>query len=76
MKLRIDVGGVAVRIEDADLTLRQVRSLLMDCFTIALHLPDDEPEKAEVDKAAPVGFTAHLDRVPDVEPAPYYDDEE
>lgn len=78
MNLRIDIRGVAVRVDDADLTLRQVRALLMDVFTIVMHLPDeneDEPDKPETDRA-PIGFSALMERGADVDLSPYYDDEE
>ena len=70
MTTRVRVGDVEVRI-DADLTVKQVRSLLHACAGIAVALAPDEPERS------PIGFTVITEREsePLAEP-PDYDDEE
>lgn len=68
MTTRVRVRDVEVRV-DADLTPKQVRSLLAACAGIAAALEPDAPEAA-----ATIGFTAHLERLPDDLPAEPGDD--
>ena len=70
MRVRLRVGNVSADIDGMDLTRRQVRALLFDLAGIAATL---EPE---AEQAAPVGFTAHLERLPEDLPAEPYDDED
>ena len=70
MKVRLRVGNVSADIDGLDLDRRQVRALLFDLAGIAATL---EPE---AEQAAPVGFTAHLERLPEDLPAEPYDDED
>lgn len=70
MRLRVTVGPVDVRVDGCDYTRAQVRALLMDCAGIAATLaPDAEP-------SSPIGFTAHVERLPDDLPENFHDDEE
>lgn len=70
MRVRLRVGNVSADIDGLDLDRRQVRALLFDLAGIAATL---EPE---AEQAAPVGFTAHLERLPEDLPAEPYDDED
>lgn len=70
MKVVIKVGEVTVTIEGMDLERKHVRALLMDCAGIAASL------QPEVEQAAPVGFTAHLERLPDDLADVTYEDED
>ena len=70
MKVRLRVGNVSADLDGMELTRRQVRALLFDLAGIAATL---EPE---AEQAAPVGFTAHLERLPEEMPAEPYDDED
>lgn len=55
---RIKVGDVDIR-TDMDLTPKQIRALLNHAATVALALGrSDEP-------STPIGFSAHLERLPD-----------
>lgn len=70
MKVRLRVGTVSADLEGVDLTRRQVRALLFDLAGIAASL---EPE---AEQAAPMGFTAHLERLPDdLPPEPLGDED-
>ena len=72
MSTRVRVGDVEVRVE-ADLTNKQIKSLLRTCAGIALGLAEaqGEPEKP------PIGFTVITEREAEAlaEPAPYDDEE-
>lgn len=70
MRVRLKVGQASADIDGLDLDRRQVRALLFDLAGIAATL---EPE---AEQAAPVGFTAHLERLPEEMPAEPYDDED
>lgn len=59
MKVTLRVGEVVVTVDGLDLDRKQIRGLLMDCAGIAASLTP-EPEAS-----APLGFTAHLERLPD-----------
>lgn len=70
MKTIVKVGDVCITVDGKDLSTRQVRALLMDAAGIAATLTPDAPE------SAPMGFTAHIERLPDeLVPEPGYDDE-
>lgn len=70
MKVTIKVGEVHLITEDLELTRKEVRRLLMDCAGIAASLTE-EPESAPL-----IGFTAHLERLPDELPPEPLEDEE
>ena len=70
MRVHLKVGQASADIDGLDLDRRQVRALLFDLAGIAATL---EPE---AEQAAPVGFTAHLERLPEEMPAEPYDDED
>jgi len=70
MKVTVKVGEVAVTVEGLDLDRRQVTRLLMDCAGVAATLAE-EPESAPL-----IGFTAHIERLPDdLAPEPTEDDD-
>lgn len=70
MKVSLRVGQVSAEVEGVDLTRRQIRALLFDLAGIAATL---EPE---VEQAAPMGFTAHLERLPEEMPSEPLEDED
>lgn len=70
MKTIVKVGDVCITVDGKDLSTRQIRGLLMDAAGIAASLTPDPPE------SAPIGFTAHLERLPDeLVPEPEPDDD-
>jgi hypothetical protein len=63
MLVKITVGEVELRIEGVDWTRRQVTSLLTQVASIAVALTaDPEPDSPQ----QPMGFTAHIERAPEV----------
>lgn len=70
MKVSLRVGQVSAEVEGVDLTRRQIRALLFDLAGIASTM---EPE---AEQAAPVGFTAHLERLPEELPSEPLEDED
>lgn len=70
MKVSLKVGQVSAEVEGVDLTRRQIRALLFDLAGIAATM---EPE---AEQAAPVGFTAHLERLPEELPSEPLEDED
>ena len=70
MKVTIKVGEVCLTLDGLDLDRKEVRRLLMDCAGIAASLTP------EAEASTPVGFTAHLERLPDELPGVDYDEEE
>ena len=75
MKVRVTVGPVEIRIDGLDITERQVRRLLDQAGQIAGSLLDNSPEPAEEERA-PMGFTAQVERAPDMRPETYFTDDE
>lgn len=70
-KVVIKVGEVSVTIEGLELQRRHIKPLLMECAGIAAALAPEQPE------ASPIGFSAHIERLPDeIAEEPYYDDED
>lgn len=77
MKVTIAIGGVEVTTSGLDLDYAKVRSLMRHAASIALALPRDETEVTVEPERHPLGFTAHTEIVAqDLEPLPYWDDEE
>ena len=70
MRVRLRVGNVSADLDGMELTRRQVRALLFDLAGIAATL---EPE---AEQSAPVGFTAHLERLPEEMPSEPLEDED
>ena len=70
MKVVIKVGDVVVTVEGMDLERKHVRALLMDCAGIAATLAP------EAEQVSTMGFTAHLERLPDDIAGDYFEDED
>lgn len=62
MKIKIAVGEVEIRLDQADLTLRQIHALLHKAGSIALAIgSQDEPEEPK----NPIGFGASIELDPE-----------
>jgi hypothetical protein len=70
MKVTIKVGEVCLTLDGLDLDRKEVRRLLMDCAGIAASLTP------EAEASAPLGFTAHMERLPEDMAGIEYDDED
>jgi hypothetical protein len=70
MKVTIKVGEVCLTFDGLDLDRKEVRRLLMDCAGIAASLTP------EAEASAPLGFTAHMERLPEDMAGIEYDDED
>lgn len=78
MKVTVEVGPVVVKVDDINLTVRQLLTLLGAAGEVAMSLvaqPEDDKAEVEADKT-PLGFSASIERAPEPAPIPYYDDEE
>lgn len=62
MDLRISIGEVRIRLDDADLTMRQVQHLVRYAASIALAIPTT-PEPSAPDTQ--IGFTSAIERAPE-----------
>lgn len=63
MLVKITVGEVELRVEGTDFTRRQITALLTQVASIAVALAGEpEPETPQ----QPMGFTAHIERAPEV----------
>lgn len=67
MKVTVQVANVLVQASGMDLTPRQIKALLLSCASIAIGMQGEsvELEQEEPDRA-PIGFSAHIERAPDV----------
>jgi hypothetical protein len=70
MKVTIKVGEVCLTLDGLDLDRKEVRRLLMDCAGIAASLTP------EAETSAPLGFTAHMERLPEDMAGIEYEDED
>lgn len=70
MKVTVKVNEVSVTLDGLDLDRSQVRRLLMDCAGIAATLAP------EAETSAPIGFTAHMERLPEDMAGTEYEDED
>ena len=75
MKVRVTVGPVEIRIDGLDISERQVRRLLAEAGELATRLLADAEAPAEEERA-PMGFTAQVERAPDMRPEAYFTDDE
>lgn len=74
MRVSVRVGEIRVDVDGLDYTRRQVNALVRHVASIAVALTETQPEP----ERPPVGFTAHLERAPDIEPdlSEFFEDEE
>jgi hypothetical protein len=77
VKVSIQVGQVIVQASGVDLSMRQIKALLISCASIAVGLTGDgEPEQEETERA-PLGFSVITERADPAEPdySEFFDDE-
>ena len=76
MKFTVTIGEIVIKSEGLDLTARQLRDMIRLTASIALALPTPTPEPEQA--AAPIGFTAQLERntEPLVDFSEWFEDEE
>jgi len=65
MKIRIAVGDVDIRLEDVNLTHRQVRGLIKYAVGAAAAMAIAGSDHDEPDPKQPVGFAASIERLPE-----------
>lgn len=61
--VRVTVGDIDVRIDGVEVSLRQVRDLLRLVAGVSLAGGESVPEPVE--QGQPMGFTAHIERLPE-----------
>ena len=69
MKIRIAVGDVDIRLDDIDLTPRQVRGLIKYAVGAAAAMALTGSDNEETEVRQPVGFSATIERLPEEIPA-------
>jgi hypothetical protein len=62
--VRIAVGDVDIRLDDIDLTHRQVRGLIKYAVGAAAAMALTAPDNDETEARQPVGFAATIERLP------------
>jgi hypothetical protein len=65
MKLRIAVGDVDIRLDDIDLTHRQVRGLIKYAVGAAAAMALTGSDSDEAEAKHPMGFSATIERLPE-----------
>jgi hypothetical protein len=65
VKIRIAVGDVDIRLDDVDLTHRQLRGLLKYAVGAAAVMSMTAPEAEEAEAKQPLGFSATIERLPE-----------
>jgi hypothetical protein len=65
VKVRIAVGDVDIRLEDVDLTHRQVRGLIKYAVGAAAALAVTASDNEDADPKHPMGFAATIERLPE-----------
>lgn len=66
MKITVQVANVLVQASGMDMTPRQIKSLLVSCASIAIGMNGDTETEQEEPERPPLGFSAHIERAPDV----------
>jgi hypothetical protein len=67
VRVRVSVGEVDIRLEGVDISVRQVRGLaqLAAALSTVISGSGAEEEGEAQEARAPVGFAAHLERLPE-----------
>ena len=61
--VRVCIGDVDVQMDDVEISLRQVRDLVR--LVARVSLAGGEPVAEPVEAGQPMGFTAHIERLPE-----------
>jgi len=78
MKIKVSVGGIKVSTKGIELTKRDIHKLLESAGSIALAMleaaetAEEEPEP----QSSAIGFSAHIERAPDLPIEDYFTDDE
>jgi hypothetical protein len=61
VRVRIAIGDLDIRLDDVDMTHRQVTALIRYAVSAAAQHPASEPDEAK----QPLGFAATIERLPE-----------
>jgi hypothetical protein len=75
VKLHLQVGDLEIKVTDCDYTKREIRDLLKTMSSIYLAIVEASGPTPERE-ANPIGFSAHLERAPDLAVEDYYTDDD
>lgn len=77
MKVHVVAGQVEIKIDGLDVTTATVLRLARTAASLALALAESGADAEPEPERPPLGFTAHIERLPEeILEEPYYDEED
>ena len=76
MKVTVTVGDMVIKTQSVEINVRQVKELTRLAASIALALPAPAPEPTQEQTQAPIGFSAHVERAPELPTEDWFTDDD
>jgi hypothetical protein len=76
MKVNVTVGDIVIKTQGVEITVRQIKELTRLAASIALALPEPTPERDSEPTQAPIGFSAHVERAPELPTEDWFTDDD
>lgn len=76
MKVTVTVGDIVIKTQGVEINVRQVKELTRLAASIALALPAPAPELTQEQPQATIGFSAHVERAPELPTEDWFTDDD
>jgi hypothetical protein len=76
MKVTVTVGDIVIKTQGVEINVRQVKELTRLAASIALALPAPAPEREPEPSQTPIGFSAHVERAPELPTEDWFTDDD
>lgn len=76
MKVTVTVGDIVIKTQGVEINVRQVKELTRLAASIALALPTPAPEREPEQPQTPIGFSAHVERAPELPTEDWFTDDD
>ena len=76
MKVTVTVADIVLKTQGVEINVRQVKELTRLAASIALALPAPAPEPTQEQTQAPIGFSAHVERAPELPTEDWFTDDD
>ena len=76
MRIVVKVGGIKIQTDGIDLTKRDIHKLLEAAGSVALAILEQQPSDETEIERAPIGFSAYMERAPELASENFYTDDE
>jgi hypothetical protein len=76
MKVTVTIGDIVIKTQGVEVTVRQIKELTRLAASIALALPEPTPEREPEAPQTPIGFSAHIERAPELPTEDWFTDDD